>query len=158
MGTQLYTGVTGYKSNRAWEEQHLPGIMSNQPCFRQQTHPLLQLLHMLHFQFTGLISLGPRNLFMSAACSETGPEFNFYADFVSDTTQNTLQVEPVLVPSWHYSENALLLWSFTVFVSELVKYSWSAALLNQIAADCVGKWSCVCERQPPEMRLGQYLE
>lgn len=92
--------------------QHLPGIMSNRPCFRQQTHPLLQLLHMLYFQFTinDLISLGPRrNLYMSAACSKTGPEFMFYTHFVPDTAQNVIQVQPVLVPRWRYSEKALLL-------------------------------------------------
>lgn len=39
----------------------MPGIMSNQPCFRQGTHPLPQLSHMLYLQsaINDLISLGP---------------------------------------------------------------------------------------------------
>ncbi len=50
----------------------MPGIMSNQPCFRQRTHPLLQLSHMLYLQsaINDLISLGPRSL--SASVSEAG--------------------------------------------------------------------------------------
>ena len=51
----------------------MPGIMSNQPCFRQGTHPLLQLSHMLYLQsaINDLISLGPRCL--SVSVSRTGP-------------------------------------------------------------------------------------
>ena len=59
---QLDRSVTDrdHKSDQATEGQHLPGIMSNQPCFRQRTHPLLQLFHMLYLQSTinDLISLG----------------------------------------------------------------------------------------------------
>lgn len=66
VGTQLDGGVTGrdHKSDQAREAQHMPGIMSNQPCFRQGTHPLLQLSHMQYLQSTinDLISLGPRSL------------------------------------------------------------------------------------------------
>lgn len=74
VGAQLDGGVTGrdHKSYQAREGQHMPGIMSNQPCFRQGTHPLLQLSRMLHLQSTinDLISLGPRSL--SVSVSETG--------------------------------------------------------------------------------------
>ncbi len=50
----------------------MPGIMSNQPCFRQETHPLLQLSHRLYLQssINDLISLGPRSL--SVCLSGTG--------------------------------------------------------------------------------------
>lgn len=66
VGTQLDGGVTGrdHKSDQAREAQHMPGIMSNQPRFRQGTHPLLQLSHMQYLQSTinDLISVGPRSL------------------------------------------------------------------------------------------------
>lgn len=61
VGAQLDGGVTGrdHKSDQARKGQHMPGIMSNQPCFRQGTHPLLQLSHMLYLRSTinDLISL-----------------------------------------------------------------------------------------------------
>lgn len=52
----------------------MPGIMSNQPCFRQGTHPLLQLSRMLYLQsaINDLISLGPRSL--SVSVSESSPQ------------------------------------------------------------------------------------
>lgn len=52
----------------------MPGIMSNQPCFRQGTHPLPQLSHMLYLQsaINDLISLGPSQPLHVCLCNWTG--------------------------------------------------------------------------------------
>lgn len=52
----------------------MPGIMSNQPCFRQGTHPLPQLSHMLYLQsaINDLISLGPLQPLRVCLCNWTG--------------------------------------------------------------------------------------
>lgn len=74
VAAQLDGGVTGrdHKSDQAREGQHMPGIMSNQACFRQGTHPLLQLSHMLYLQSTinDLISSGPQSFSVSVRVHE----------------------------------------------------------------------------------------